>query len=137
MSYLFGRRNLPGSYIKDENLVDYQEIPSIVILPPLHDDAKRVLEEQDHEILRIFTTYECTYGVKHGEELSPDTCIPLTNKDISGISRNPNENEGTLYAFLKETTTQVIFRSLFVPSSGHNDHVENVSDLMLSTCSCR
>ena len=134
MSHLFGRRNLPGSYLTDENLAEtIKKSPSIVILPPLHEDAKRVLEEQDREILRIFTTYAFTYGVKHGEELGPDTRLPLTNKDISGTPRNPNENEGSFYAFLKETATQVIVRSLFVANSGHDDHFENVPDLVRTT----
>jgi len=134
MSHLFGRRYLPGSYLKDENLTEtIKKSPSIVILPPLLKDAKRVLKEQDREILRIFTTYAFTYGSKHGHELGPDTRLPLTNRDISGTPRNLCKPTGSFYGFLKETAVQVVARSLFVANSGHDDHFGNVLDLARTT----
>lgn len=134
MSHLFGRRYLPGSYLRDENLAEtIKKSPSIVILPPLLKDAKRVLEQQDREILRIFTTYAFTYGSKHGHELGPDTRLPLTNRDISGAPRNLCEPVGSFYDVLKETAIQVVARSLFVANSGHDDHFTDVLDLARTT----
>ncbi|KAL4079734.1 hypothetical protein J3A83DRAFT_4155359 [Scleroderma citrinum] len=134
MSHLFGRRYLPGSYLRDENVVEtIKKSSSIVILPPLSKHAKRILEEQDREILRIFTCYALTYGSKHENELGPDTRLPLSNREMSGAPMGHSEPARGFYAFLKETAIQVIVRSLFVANSGHDDHFRNVPDLVRTT----
>ncbi|KAL4072373.1 hypothetical protein V8B97DRAFT_1958702 [Scleroderma yunnanense] len=134
MSHLFGRRYLPGSYLRNENMAKtIKKFSSIVVLPPLPKDAKRILEEQDREILRIFTCYALTHGSKHENELGPDTRLPLSNKVISGPPMNHGGPTGGFYAFLKETAIQVIVRSLFVANSGHDDHFSDVPDLVCTT----
>lgn len=126
MSHLFGRRYLPGSYLKDENTAKViKASASMVILPPLSDDARRVLAAHEEEILRIFAGYALTYGSQHSTELGPDTCLPLSNIEFSGTS-----HAGTQFGtWLEETSIKVVARSLFVANSGHDDGFESVADL--------
>ena len=126
MSHLFGRRYLPGSYLKDENTAEIiKKSASKVILPPLSDDARRVLAAHEEEILRIFTGYALTYGSQHSAELGPDIRLPLSGAEFGGTS-NTETRFGT---WLQETSIKVVARSLFVANSGHDDRFESVADL--------
>ncbi|KAF8551588.1 P-loop containing nucleoside triphosphate hydrolase protein [Imleria badia] len=128
MSHLFGRRYLPGSYLKDPNMAEMiKKSASMVILPPLPDDARRVLAAHEDEILRIFTGYTLTYGSERSAELGPDTRLPLSGTRLAGT---PTFRTGTRFgAWLQETALRVVVRSLFVANSGHDDRFESVSDL--------
>lgn len=56
MAHLFGRKYLPKSYTTDENIkLIIKKSPSIVVLPPLPEVARKVLVEHDidQEILRM------------------------------------------------------------------------------------
>ncbi|KAF8843868.1 P-loop containing nucleoside triphosphate hydrolase protein [Paxillus ammoniavirescens] len=131
MSHLFGRRNLPASYLKDENTAQViKKSASMVILPPLSEDARHVLKEHDEEILRIFTGYALTYGSQHNAQLGPDTLLPLSNIDIAGdLTSSASENKPRFIAHLQETALRVVARSLFVANSGHDDHFDSVANL--------
>ncbi|KIJ59959.1 hypothetical protein HYDPIDRAFT_161677 [Hydnomerulius pinastri MD-312] len=130
MSHLFGRRYLPGSYLKGENTAEIiKNSASKVVLPPLSDDARRVLQEHNEEILRIFTGYALAYSSEHSADLGPDTLLPLSNHTVSGMPKNPNEKAPLFVAHLQETALHVVARSLFVANSGHDDHFDSVVNL--------
>ncbi|KAG8216977.1 hypothetical protein J3R82DRAFT_7282 [Butyriboletus roseoflavus] len=128
MSHLFGRRYLPRSYLKAENTGEIiKTSASMVILPPMSDDARRVLAAHEEEILRIFTGYALTYGSQHGAELGPDTRLPLSGTELGGtLASHTVARFGT---WLQETALRVVARSLFVANSGHDDHFKSVIDL--------
>ncbi|KAG6377308.1 hypothetical protein JVT61DRAFT_15097 [Boletus reticuloceps] len=128
MSHLFGRRYLPGSYLKDENTAEIiKKSASMVILPPLSDDARRVLTAHEEEILRIFTSYALTYGSERSAELGPDTRLPLSGTELDGT---PTFNTTTRFGtWLQDTALRVVARSLFVANSGHDDQFASVTDL--------
>jgi len=128
MSHLFGRRYLPGSYLKDENTADIiKRSASMVILPPLSEDARRVLAAHEEEILRIFTGYALTYGSERSGELGPDTRLPLSGTELGGTLTS--DTAGRFGTWLQETALEVVVRSLFVANSGHDDRFESVADL--------
>ena len=128
MSHLFGRRYLPGSYLKDENMADIiKASASMVILPPLLEDARRVLVAHEEEILRIFTGYALTYGSERSAELGPDTRLPLSGTELGGT---PTSHVAARFGtWLQQTASRVVVRSLFVANSGHDDRFESVTDL--------
>ncbi|KAG9309998.1 hypothetical protein JVU11DRAFT_10032 [Chiua virens] len=126
MSHLFGRRYLPESYLKDEHMAGIiKKSASMVVLPPLQDDARRVLAVHEEEILRIFTGYALTYGSQRSAELGPDTRLPLSDTELCGAP-NMVARFGT---WLQDTSIKVVARSLFVANSGHDDRFESVKDL--------
>ena len=128
MSHLFGRRYLPGSYLNDENTVDVIKMSaSMVILPPLLEDARLVLAAHEEEILRVFTGYALTYGSECSAKLGPDTRLPLSGTEVGGT---PTSHAAARFGtWLQETALRVVVRSLFVANSGHNDRFESVMDL--------
>ena len=126
MSHLFGRRYLPGSYLKSGNTAEIiRRSASMVILPPLSEDARRVLATHEEEILRIFTGYALTYSSLRSAELGEDTRLPLSDIEFGGT---PN-TEARFGTWLRETSVRVTARSLFVANSGHDDRFESVADL--------
>lgn len=128
MSHLFARRYLPGSYLKAENTAEIiKKSASMVILPPLSDDARRVLAAHEEEILRIFTGYALTYGFQHDAELGPDTRLPLSGTELGGTPAS--HTAARFETWLQETAVRVVARSLFVANSGHDDHFKSVKDL--------
>ena len=128
MSHLFGRRYLPASYLKDKNMGEIiKKSASMVILPPLLEDAQRVLVAHEEEILRIFTGYALTYGSERSAELGPDTCLPLSGTELGGT---PTSHAAARFGvWLQETASRVVVRSLFVANSGHDDRFGSVMDL--------
>ncbi|KAI9456771.1 hypothetical protein HD554DRAFT_2317482 [Boletus coccyginus] len=124
MSHLFGGRYLPGLYLK-KNVI--KRSASMVILPPLSDDSRRVLTAHEEEILRIFTRYALTYGSKRSAELGPDTRLPLSGTELGGTPTS--DTAGWFGTWLQETALRVVVRSLFVVNSGHADRFESVADL--------
>lgn len=128
MTHLFGRRYLPRSYLEDEETAEIiKTSASMVILPPLSDDARRVLVAHEEEILRIFTRYALTYGSEHNAELGPDNRLPLSGTELNGTPAFHTETR--FGKWLQETGLRVVARSLFVANSGHDDRFESVTDL--------
>jgi len=99
----------------------------MVILPPLSDDARRVLAAHEEEILRIFTRYALTYGSERSAELGPDTRLPLSGIELSRTLTS--DKAGLFGTWLQKTALGVVVRSLFVANSGHDDQFESVADL--------
>ncbi|KAI1325090.1 P-loop containing nucleoside triphosphate hydrolase protein [Xylariaceae sp. FL0255] len=99
--------------------------PSVVFLPDLPSDAKKVLLKHNRETLDIFRTYVRTYAEQHMTN-EVDNVLPLTGIEIGPkfaieASESPRSLPGATV------------RSQFVALSGHNDDtIQTVSDLCSS-----
>ncbi|KAK0440417.1 uncharacterized protein EV420DRAFT_1315927 [Desarmillaria tabescens] len=131
MCYLFGRRYLASAAANTQNVKKLQALvvrfPSIIILPPLRVDARKVLEEHDREILGIFTEYTKAYTSQYCSELGPDDMLPL-----SGIKYTGTPSTDGFRAHLENHIQPVSVRSSFVATSGHFDEFRSVEELVRS-----
>ncbi|KAH9932994.1 P-loop containing nucleoside triphosphate hydrolase protein [Fomitopsis serialis] len=128
LCHLFGRRYLPRIYATDENLQQViKKSPSMVILPPLPDDAKNILNAHDSDILSIFTSYALAYATQYGDALGPDSRLPLS--DIESASGSPSP----FIERLDRCAVRPIARSSFIANSGHADHYQTVEELTRSS----
>jgi hypothetical protein len=85
LSHLFGRRYLLLSYGLDKNLEGLiKKSPSIVVLPPIFGDARKVLAEHDQDVLRVFPAYAHAYASQHTPKLDLDFQLPICLKCFSG-----------------------------------------------------
>ena len=127
MAHLFGRKYLPKSYTTDENIkLIIKKSPSIVVLPPLPEVARKVLVEHDQEILRVFTGYALAYTTQHADQLGPDNRLPLSKRQFSGVS-DPVPSHFRQH--LQDTAIRVVARSPFVANSGHTDCFQSIKEL--------
>lgn len=122
MANLFGRRPCRQS---DSEFMEkvVKKSPSIVFLPGLPKQARRILQEHDQETLETFTTYVKTFAKQH--MTGDDRTLPLTK--ISFGSSNPIGIDALRP--LPSTTA----RSHFIALSGHSDTFTSISDLCSST----
>ncbi|KAK0440413.1 uncharacterized protein EV420DRAFT_1133707 [Desarmillaria tabescens] len=131
MCHLFGRRYLASAAANTQYVKKLQDLvvrfPSMIILPPLRDDARKVLEEHDKEILGIFTEYTKAYTSQYCSELGPDDMLPL-----SGIKYTGTPSTDGFRAHLENHTRPVSVRSSFVATSGHFDEFRSVEELVRS-----
>jgi len=100
---------------------------SMVILPPLSEDAQHVLTAHEEEILHIFTGYALTYGAERASQLGSDNRLPLSGIEIGGATTS--SMTAPFEEWLQETALRVVARSLFVANSGHDDRFASVEDL--------
>jgi hypothetical protein len=127
LSHLFNRRYLPLSYASDENVAEIiRKSPSKVVLPPLPDDARKVLVEHDKDVLMVFTSYALAYATQHASKLGPDCQLPLSAKSFSG---DPKTADSPFRRHLKDIAVPVIVRSPFAANSGHGDDFASVKEL--------
>ncbi|KAI3317689.1 P-loop containing nucleoside triphosphate hydrolase protein [Xylariaceae sp. AK1471] len=99
--------------------------PSVVFLPDLPPDARKVLIKHNRETLDIFQTYVRTYAEQHLTD-NDDNTLPLTGTQIGP---KPEDNAKTSAPALQPT----IVRSHFVALSGHKDEsIHSISDLCTS-----
>ncbi|KAK0207916.1 hypothetical protein DFS33DRAFT_392484 [Desarmillaria ectypa] len=131
MCHLFGRRYLASAAANTQNIKKLQDLvvrfPSMIILPPLRADARKVLKEHDKEILGIFTEYTKTYTSQYSSELGPDDMLPL-----SGIKYTGTPSTDGFRAHLEDYIRPVSVRSSFVATSGHFDEFRSVEELVRS-----
>ena len=127
LSHLFGRRYLPPSYGSDKNLQGLiKKSPSRVVLPPISGDARKVLAEQDQDVLRVFSAYALAYASQHAPKLGLDFQLPISLKGFSG---DPNTTDSPFRRHLRDIAVPVIVRSPFVANSGHGDEFASVKEL--------
>ena len=127
--HLFGRRELPPIYKSKETLeaiLRQTKSPSKVVLPPLDNNARKVLAEHDEQILEIFTSYASTFAIHNSTLLGDDNELPLSKLKYAG---SRNGVGGTFQQYLEQNSTPVAVRSLFVANSGHGDIFHSVSEL--------
>ena len=117
LAHLFGRRQCRRTDEEFKAQV-VKGSPSIVFLPPLPEEASRILREHNAETQHIFTTYVKTFVEQHIH--TDERSLPLTNFMVGGTSDSPG-NLPSLPA------TKI--RSSFVALSGHGDEFESVDDL--------
>jgi hypothetical protein len=127
MCHLFGRRYLPKTYTTQKNLLEItRKSPSMVVLPPLWEDAQNVLREHDKEILRIFTGYALTFASQYPDRLGRDSQLPLSRIKYEG---NAVGHDCGFRQHLNETKISLTARSPFVANSGHGDDFKSVKEL--------
>ncbi|KAI9740289.1 MAG: hypothetical protein M1834_004867 [Cirrosporium novae-zelandiae] len=110
MANLFGRQPLRNV---DEETT--KKSSSIVFLPPLPDEASKVLEQHNEETLRTFHTYVRTYAEQYFQD-KEDNTLPFTH-----IS--PGGTEGNLFdrSVLPSALPPTVVRSPFFALSNHSD----------------
>ncbi|SJK99648.1 uncharacterized protein ARMOST_02956 [Armillaria ostoyae] len=131
MCHFFGRRYLASAAANTQNVKRLQDLvvrfPSMIVLPPLRADARKVLEEHDKEILEIFTEYTKAYTSQYYSELGPDDMLPL-----SGIKYIGTPSTDGFRTHLENHIQPVSVRSSFVATSGHFDEFQSVEELVRS-----
>ncbi|KAI0750894.1 P-loop containing nucleoside triphosphate hydrolase protein [Daedaleopsis nitida] len=128
LSHLFGRRYLPKAYASGKFLEGItKKSPSMVVLPPLSDDARKILIAHDEHIIRVFTGYALAYLSHHAEVLGQDTLLPFSGKPIcpstSELEPSPFKD------YLQSTSIPSVARSPFVATSGLGDNFSSVKEL--------
>ena len=128
LSHLFGRRYLPKAYASQKFLKNIvRKSPSMVVLPPLSDDARQVLLKHEDHIKRVFTGYALAYVAHHAEALGQDTKLPFSGKSVCPSSTDLAPSLFTEQ--LRRTAIPTVARSPFVATSGHGDKFGSVQEL--------
>lgn len=132
LCHLFGRRYLSKAYVSATNLNTItKKSPSVVVLPPLPGDARKVLLEHEQHIKRVFTGYALAYISQHEDTLGEDTTLPFSGKTVCEVEEE--EQSSPFLERLQRTAVPALARSLFVATSGHGDTFGSVSELASTT----
>ncbi|THH31062.1 hypothetical protein EUX98_g3125 [Antrodiella citrinella] len=127
MCHLFGRRYLPSVYASTANVKELiRKSPSMVVLPPLPEDARKVLLKHDGEILRVFSGYALKYASQHGDT-DDEHKLPVSGKTYPRFDETQGSN--IFRSFLQSSAVQPVARSPFVANSGHGDNFASVPEL--------
>lgn len=147
LSHLFGR--LVTREVDDpEEAEKIKRSPSIVYLPPMPEDAAKILRKHNKDTLDIFTTYVKTFAAQHVKE--DERYLPLTHTPVglapplvngkpvngngvaNGSAKIGVKNDNSLAGFLPSLPTPHA-RSAFVALSGLGDEFTTIEDLCSST----
>lgn len=120
LSHLFGRRLIRPSIVEELESAS-KKWTSVVVLPRLPAKATKILQQNNKETLRIYSSYVKTFVDQHITE--PDCHLPLTGLKCGGDKAL--ETRLTSNAALPP----VRYTSAFYALSGHRDKWENISDL--------
>jgi ATP-dependent RNA helicase DDX60 len=148
LSHLFGRR-VCREVDDPEEVEKIKRSPSIVYLPPMPEEAAKILRKHNKETLDIFTTYVKTFAsqhVKEEERYLPLTHIPVgftpslangklaNGHAVANGSANATKlsNEEERLDFLPSLPIPHA-RSSFVALSGLGDDFTSIEDLCSST----
>ncbi len=120
--------------------------PSIVYLPPMPEDATKILRKHNKETLDIFTTYVKTFAaqnIKEEERYLPLTQVPVGLAPSSGDGKQTNGHATSNGNTEREDVPADIdflpvlpapdARSAFVALSGLGDKFTTIEDLCSST----
>lgn len=132
MAHLFNRKKLPKVYTSAENVKRLiKKSPSVVILPPLPESAKRLLFQHDADILKVFAGYAHTFAVHHRDEIGPDHTLPLSGRSYLSRSESSDNDErfSRFHLTLRKSALHFQARSVFVANSGHADDFDSISEL--------
>ncbi|KAI0720199.1 P-loop containing nucleoside triphosphate hydrolase protein [Cerioporus squamosus] len=128
LSHLFGRRYLPKAYASAKFLKNItRKSPSMVVLPPLSNDARQVLLQHEDHIKRVFTGYALAYVAHHAAPLGQDAKLPFSGKPLCPESTELAPSPFTEQ--LRRTAISTVARSPFVATSGHGDNFGSVREL--------
>ena len=126
MSHLFGRIYCRQSSDEFREVV-IKKSSSVVFLPPLPDDAVKILLRHSDETLDIFRTYVRTFVDQHVSD--SDNKLPLTGLEV-GATKKDDELQRTMEKCIGEHILPApTIRSSFVALSGHTDEFTSVQDL--------
>ncbi len=119
MANIFGRRNCRNV---QQEFIDtiIKRSPSIVFLPPMPEEATKILRDHNKQTLAVFTSYVETFAAQHLKE--DERQLPLTRTKAGGEGNNEAANTLGVYPPTKS-------RSAFVALSGLGDKFESISDL--------
>jgi len=127
MANLFGRRYLSKVFTKAENIRELRaKYPSKIVLPPLPEEARRVLADHEGHILRIFEGYAFAYANAAAEIIGPDDALALSRTRFCGKG---DEEQSAFHLHLQNHAIPTVVRSSFVGNSGHGDVFTSVIDL--------
>jgi hypothetical protein len=127
MCNLFGRRYLSKTFAQENHIEMLRyKYPSMVVLPPLPEAARKVLLEHDEDILRIFEGYALAFATKSAAEMGVDDVLPLSKIRYCGTDV---DSSSQFRQHIKNNAIPVIVRSSFVANSGHGDSFANVFEL--------
>ena len=128
MCNLFGRLYISKTFAQENHIEMLQSrYPSMVVLPPLPEAARKVLIDHDAEILRIFEGYALAYATKSAGEMGVDDVLPLSKIRYCGTDV---DSSSEFRKHIKNNAIPVMVRSSFVANSGHGDSFANVFELM-------
>jgi ATP-dependent RNA helicase DDX60 len=145
LSHLFGRRAC-REVDDEEEAEKIKHSPSIVYLPSMPNEARKILRKHNKDTLDIFTTYVKTFAAQHIKE--EERYLPLTHTPVgiapsnalSGKSANGSAN-GSAHVSVGSTEAAFDFlpslpaphaRSAFVALSGLGDKFTTIEDLCSS-----
>ncbi|KAB8238310.1 putative DEAD/DEAH box helicase [Aspergillus alliaceus] len=120
MSHLFGRHYLRPAILESHQGAT-KSSPSVVILPPMPEEAARILRSHNEKTLDIYSAYVTTYIEQHVKDI--DSLLPLTNLKCGG-DKSPEDINPSM-PFLPPTQVT----SSFVALSGHRDKWVSISEL--------
>ncbi|KAH9899786.1 P-loop containing nucleoside triphosphate hydrolase protein [Cubamyces lactineus] len=127
LCHLFGRRYLPKTYASATFLKTITgKSPSVVVLPPLPEDARKVLLEHEEHIRRVFTGYALAYISHNADALGQETKLPLSGKELC---RAEKEESTPFREQLRRSAVSAVARSPYVATSGHGDAFGSVTEL--------
>ncbi|KAH8804309.1 hypothetical protein DL96DRAFT_1631701 [Flagelloscypha sp. PMI_526] len=128
LCHLFGRKFIPGNYLRPD-LLDAlrKKYPSRIVLPPLPAKVATALQKHDKKILEIFSSYATTYSLTHLDSLGIDNALPLSG---AYPTATPLPSFVGFADHLKITHSTPTTRSVFAASSGLDDTFTSVSDLV-------
>lgn len=127
-----------------------KQSPSIVYLPPMPEEAAKILRDHNKQTLAIFSTYVKTFAAQHVKEEErylPLTHTPVgaspsntstenghvkTNGSVNGTANAPSVEKDASFDFLPSLPAPRA-RSAFVALSGLGDDFTNIEDLCSST----
>jgi len=129
LSHLFSRR-----YMRKISNVEAKELvgnaASVVVLPPLPKEAKRILESHNQRILKIFSNYTVAYAKRSSTVLDVDRSLPLSGELPKPVTA---PQDIPIIELLRRHAVPVIGRSAFVANSGHGDNFASIEDLDRTT----
>ncbi|KAI0660897.1 P-loop containing nucleoside triphosphate hydrolase protein [Cubamyces menziesii] len=127
LCHLFGRRYLPKTYASATFLKTITgKSPSVVVLPPLPEDARKVLLEHEAHIRRVFTGYALAYIANNADSLGQDTKLPFSGKELCRVEK---EESTPFYEQLRRSAVPAVARSPYVATSGRGDAFGSVTEL--------
>jgi ATP-dependent RNA helicase DDX60 len=129
LSHLFSRRYMRRiSSTEAKALIG--NAASVVVLPPLPQEAERVLESHNQRILKIFSNYTVAYAKRSSTVLDIDRSLPLSGELPKPVTAS---QDIPMVQLLRRHTLPVISRSAFVANSGHGDNFPSIEDLDRTT----
>jgi hypothetical protein len=116
MAHLFGR--LPLRKVDKQFAEEViKHSPSMVILPPMPNDASTILASNHDQTLDIYRNYVATFVAQHVQHF--ENRLPF-----SGVQAGSDDSLA-----MEAPRPQVQLRSPFVALSGHDDHFKSIHDL--------